>query len=209
MILIPNQNAPQDERALAVLEAAAAVFLAHGFSAVTTDIRRIQGHDVRLLSQQESDVHCSNRARMRGDDRIVPTMQIVAGGIATALADLGMSYLRLVLSPSAMALFRVVVAEAPRFPDVGRRFYLTGPKVVNEKIAACLTEAAQAGEVNIQSIGAGAAASLFISMVRGEAQLECLPHPAAKPSAAQMDIWVQNAVTTFLGAYGAAKLPSG
>ncbi|WP_334108589.1 TetR/AcrR family transcriptional regulator C-terminal domain-containing protein [Methylobacillus sp.] len=146
---------------------------------------------------------------MRGDDRIVPTIQIVAGGIATALADLGMSYLRLVLSPSAMALFRVVVAEAPRFPDVGRRFYLTGPKVVNEKIAACLTEAAQAGEVNIQSIGAGAAASLFISMVRGEAQLECLPHPAAKPSAAQMDIWVQNAVTTFLGAYGAAKLPSG
>ena len=134
-------------------------------------------------------------------------MRVITGEIATTLADLGMSYLRMVLSPVAMSLFRVVMAETPRFPELGRRFYLAGPKVVNERLAAYMSEAARTGEIDIQSIGIGAAATLFISMVRGEAQLECLTHPSAQPSAAQMERWVQNAVTTFLGAYGVSRLP--
>jgi len=204
--------APRDDKERAVLEAAASVFLEHGFSAATTDtIQRKAGVSKATMyacfpSKEAIFTAVIERECMAMAESF-KTMQPIKGRVATTLTELGMTYLRLVLSPSAMALFRVIVAEAPRFPNMGRLFYLAGPKVVNEKITAYLTEAAKTGEINIQSIGAAAAASLFTSMLRGEAHLEYLTHPAANPSDAQMDLWVQNAVTTFLGAYGATKPP--
>lgn len=61
-----------------------------------------------------------------------------------------------------------MAAEAPRFPDVGRRFYLAGPKVVALRLAEHLEEAMRAGELDLHSVGAETAASLFIGMVRAE-----------------------------------------
>ncbi|MGD7409203.1 TetR/AcrR family transcriptional regulator C-terminal domain-containing protein, partial [Ralstonia pseudosolanacearum] len=66
-------------------------------------------------------------------------------------------------------------------------------------------EAAQDGEINIQAVGVEAAATLFISLVRTEGQLESLTHPDAQPSAAQLDHWVQLAVTTFMAAFGVPR----
>jgi AcrR family transcriptional regulator len=201
----------QYEKQLAVLKAATSVFLTHGFSAATTDmIQRKAGvskatmyafypsKEAIFLAMIERE--CTTMAE---SFKAIP---IATGDIFTKLTGLGISYLQLVLSPSAVALFRIVAAETPRLPEVGRRFYLTGPKVVSEKIIACLTSAAESGEINIQSIGANVAASLFTSMVHSEGQLECLTHPESTPSAAQMDLWVNTAVKTFISAYGAPEL---
>jgi hypothetical protein len=76
-------------------------------------------------------------------------------------------------------------------------------------VAERLGEAAQSGEIDVQSVGIEAAAVLFLGMARAEGQLECLAHPDARPSAVQMDRWVQLAVTTFLRAFGVdAALPA-
>ncbi|MDR1889172.1 MAG: TetR/AcrR family transcriptional regulator C-terminal domain-containing protein, partial [Zoogloeaceae bacterium] len=132
----------------------------------------------------------------------IQAIQSTPGNIARTLTAFGTDYLRIILSPNLLALFRVVVAEAPRFPDLGRKFYLAAPRVVLLMVAEWLSEAAQAGEINIQSVGVETAASLFLSLLRAEGQLECLTHPDARPSAAQMSHWVQLAVTTFLAAFG-------
>ncbi|MDR0578452.1 MAG: TetR/AcrR family transcriptional regulator C-terminal domain-containing protein [Candidatus Accumulibacter sp.] len=63
----------------------------------------------------------------------------------------------------------------------------------------------RAGEVDVGSVGVEAVATLFIGMIRAQAQLECLMHPQARPSAAQKDRWVRLAVTTFLKAFGVAR----
>ncbi len=65
--------------------------------------------------------------------------------------------------------------------------------------------AAQSGELDINSVGADTAAALFVSLLRGESQMECLTHPDAQPSAAQRDHWVGIAVVTFLKAFGRAQ----
>ncbi|MDR0673663.1 MAG: TetR/AcrR family transcriptional regulator [Zoogloeaceae bacterium] len=197
----------RNDKELAVLSAATRVFLEHGFSAATTDM--IQREAGISKATMYACFHCKEALFIAVVERECAVMtqafeaiQMSSSGIASTLADLGATYLRIVLSPTLMALFRLVIAEAPRFPELGRRFYRAGPSVVCEKVAACLTDAARNKEIDIQSIGAGAAAALFLSMLRGEAQLECLTHPDTQPSAAQMDHWVQTAVTAFLAAFG-------
>jgi hypothetical protein len=132
-------------------------------------------------------------------------IRMAPGDIVKTLTDLGVSYLKLVLSPPALALFRVVAAEAPRIPELGRRFYLAGPQLAVDKVATLLTEAAQAGEIDVQTVGIDAAATLFLSLTRGKGLLECLTHPNARPSEVQIDHWVQLAVTGFLRAFGTAS----
>ncbi|AXV83858.1 TetR/AcrR family transcriptional regulator [Ralstonia solanacearum] len=198
----------QNDKEMSVLKAATAVFLAHGFSAATTDMiqRKASVSKATMYAcfpNKEAmfaaviEQECATMAAT------IQAIQAAPGDIAKTLTDIGLSYLTFVVSPTALALYRVVVAEAPRFPDLARRFYLAGPKVVTSMVAARLKEAAQDGEIDIQSVGVDAAATLFISLVRTEGQLESLTHPDAQPSAAQLDHWVQLAVTTFMAAFGA------
>mgnify|MGYP003641674841 FL=1 len=205
--------AERNDKEVAILKAATSVFLAHGFSAATTDmIRRESG-----VSKATMYVYFPNKevlfaaviehecGAMAATFR---AMDSSPGDIAKTLSDLGMSYLDIVLSPMALALHRVVMAEAPRFPELGRRFFLAGPKVVTAILAERLGVAAQAGEIDVHALGVEAAATLFLSMLRAQPQMECLTHPGTHPSAAQKDHWVQLAVTTFLGAFGAATAAS-
>ena len=67
-----------------------------------------------------------------------------------------------------------------------------------------LEQAVAAGEIQVQAVGLESAAILFMSMLRGEGQLIALTHPQSQASDVQIDQWVNNAVTTFLRAYGAS-----
>jgi AcrR family transcriptional regulator len=132
----------------------------------------------------------------------VRALQLPESELAESLTALARAYLQIVLSPQALSLFRVVIAEAPRFPELSRRFYLAGPAAMNAIVADYLDRATARGEVDFSAIGRDAAAALFVDTVRSEAQLQCLTHPDSIPSAAQKDRWVAIAVTTFLRAYG-------
>ncbi|MHA6820757.1 TetR/AcrR family transcriptional regulator [Ralstonia pseudosolanacearum] len=200
----------QNDKETSVLKAATAVFLAHGFSAATTDMiqRRASVSKATMYAcfpNKEAMFAAVIERECAVMAETIRAIQTAPGDIARTLTDIGLSYLRFVLAPTALALYRVVVGEAPRFPDLARRFYLAGPKVVTSMVAARLTEAAQDGEINIQAVGVEAAATLFISLVRTEGQFESLTHPDAQPSAAQLDHWVQLAVTTFMAAFGVPK----
>ncbi|WP_249206206.1 TetR/AcrR family transcriptional regulator [Pseudomonas sp. JS425] len=124
------------------------------------------------------------------------------GKLRETLTRLARAYLDIVLSPGGLAMFRVVIAEGPRFPKLARAFYLAGPQVMTTLVAGQLASAAASGEVDLGEIGRDTAASLFINLVRGEPQLQCLTHPDAAPSSAQIDQWANAAVVTFMRAYG-------
>jgi AcrR family transcriptional regulator len=132
----------------------------------------------------------------------VRDIQFESGKLRETLTLLAHAYLKIVLSPEGLAVFRVVIAEGIRFPNLARVFYLAGPQVMINMIAEQLTHAAASGEVDLSELGCDTAASLFINLVRSEPQLQCLTHPNAAPSAIQVDQWVNIAVTTFMRAYG-------
>jgi TetR/AcrR family transcriptional regulator, mexJK operon transcriptional repressor len=121
--------------------------------------------------------------------------------LADTLNAIAQAYLEIVLSRDGMALYRAIVSEAARFPELGRRFYLAGPGAMNNAVAETLEAAEARGEVDLGSVGRDSAASLLVNMVRGEAQMQCLTHPESPASAAQRDRWAKDAVTTFVRAF--------
>lgn len=203
---MPTSPEPGD-KVRPVLEAATTVFLRDGFSAATTDrIQRAARVSKATLyacfpTKEAMFAAVIERqcATMAEAMRAIPS---APGDIRRTLTVTGQAYLGFVLSPDGLALYRVATAEAMRFPTLARHFYLAGPRVIIAGIGERLAAASQAGEIDIGSIGTEAAASLFISLLRGEGQMECLTHPDARPSAAQIDHWVALAVETFLRAFG-------
>lgn len=211
----PSQPSTGSQKGTQLIAAARAVFLQHGFAAASTDM--IQ--EAAGVSKSTMYAYFANKEALfvavieEGCASFlssVRTLELPESNLAEALTALGRAYLRIVLSPEALSLFRVVIAEAPRFPDLARRFYLAGPAAMNGIVAAYLDRATARGEVDFSAIGRNAAAALFVDLVRSEAQLQCLTHPDSIPSAAQKDQWTAIAVTTFLRAYGSrrAKRPS-
>ena len=203
---------PPGDKAMVVMAAARSVFLSHGFSAATTDmIQRAAGVSKATVyahyPTKEAlfiaviDAECE---RFIASIRALRFQSMRPDDVLLALAQ---AYLEIVLSPSGLDLFRVVVADAPRFPELARKFYLAGPHTLSEIVAAHLDEAAERGEMDFSAVGRDVAASLFVNLVRGELQLQCLTHPGSVPSAAQRDLWARAAVTTFVRAYARRKGP--
>jgi TetR/AcrR family transcriptional regulator, mexJK operon transcriptional repressor len=196
-----------ETRSEVVLRAATRVFLSHGFSAATTDMIQREAN----VSKATLYAHYGNKERLfaavvqRACEEFTAGVRAITpapGKLETTLQDLGRAHLNMVLSPGGLALFRVVMAEAPRFPELGRVFYLAGPRVSTEVVASHLRVAVQAGELDLQSVGVEQAAILFLSLLRGEGQMVCLTHPESTPSAAQIDHWVNVATQTFVAAFG-------
>jgi TetR/AcrR family transcriptional regulator, mexJK operon transcriptional repressor len=202
--------AEPNEKARQVLAAATQVFLSHGFSAATTDM--IQG--AAGVSKSTVYAHFENKetlfkavieAQCALFAESIREIRFERGEVERVLRELGRAYLNIVLSKAGLDLFRVIIAEAPRFPALARTFYLAGPRVIAAVVAEHLASAVESGEIDVQSVGIDAAAALFFSLVRSEGQLECLTHPDSPPSPVQIDHWLNVAVTTFLRAFGTAN----
>jgi TetR/AcrR family transcriptional regulator, mexJK operon transcriptional repressor len=194
-------------KARTVLRAARNVFLTHGFSAATTDmIQREAGVSKSTVyahyATKEALFVAVIEAECAAFADTVRRIEFRPGKLRETLTALAQAYLDIVLSPTGLSLFRVVIAEAPRFPNLARTFYLAGPQVIAGMVADCLGSAVTSGEADLSELGRDAAARLFINLVRSEPQLQCLTHPGAAPSAAQIHQWTSEAVTTFMRAYG-------
>ncbi|CAM3937892.1 TetR/AcrR family transcriptional regulator [Bordetella tumulicola] len=197
---------PHPDKKQVILDAAASVFLTHGFSAATTDtIQRAAGVSKKTLyacfPSKEAMFLAVIERQCASMDATVRSIKPAPGDLSKTLTDVGRAYLDIALSDIGVALFRVVIAEAPRFPQAGRYFYLAGPRAATVIVADLLSAASRAGDIDIHAIGAETAASLFIGMLRTEGQLECLLHPGSKPSEESLDRWVRLAVDTFLGRF--------
>ncbi|EPW7201039.1 MULTISPECIES: TetR/AcrR family transcriptional regulator [Enterobacteriaceae] len=204
---LPSEGTPAvSAKAQKVLAGAKSIFLARGYSAATTDmIQQAAG-----VSKSTVYAYYPNKEALftavveQQCERFLQTVhdvKISGKDIADKLGKLARLYLDIVLSEDGLALYRVVASEAPRFPELGRRFYLAGPDRMNNIVADVLKDAELKGEIFLGGIGCASAASLFVNMVRGEPQMQCLMHPASLASAAQRDFWAKDAVSAFLLAF--------
>ena len=93
-------------------------------------------------------------------------------GVEARLVALGRRYLRFLLSNEIMSINRLVIAEAARFPELGRIFYDNGPKSVIGVIASTLQQAAATGELAI--VDPVSAAWRFKSLCEARLVEQCL-----------------------------------
>lgn len=204
---VGSTPAAVDDKAAAVLAGARTVFLAHGFSAATTDmIQLAAGVSKATVYARYPTKEALFIAVIEAEcERFLGTVRATAIRplkLRDALEAMAQAYLKVVLSPAGLALYRTVVGEAPRFPALARQFYLVGPHGFNDIVERFLEQAAARGELDFSSVGLETAAVHFVNLVRGEAQMQCLTHPEAVPAQAQFDQWSSAAATTFVRAFG-------
>jgi TetR/AcrR family transcriptional regulator, mexJK operon transcriptional repressor len=137
-----------------VLMGARQIFLSHGFEGASVDdIAREAGvskatlysyfPDKRLLFLEVAKAECCRQA-----DK---TEAMVSGAHSAqeVLTIAAMTLVEFFTSPFFIRLFRIFVAESERFPELGREFYESGPKLGKARIAAYLTEAEARGELRV------------------------------------------------------------
>lgn len=126
--------------------------------------------------------------------------------LADALRDLGIKLLEQMTSPAVTALLRIVVAEAPRDPTLGRIFYSLGPERTRAQLAEFLAAARDRGE--FRGSDPGLAASIFLGAVIGMTHTARLVLQDPPPmSRADIEERVDEVVAMFLLRHASSHCP--
>ena len=119
--------------------------------------------------------------------------------LAATLRDLGLNLMRLLLSPAALVIDRVVSSEAYRFPELARAFYEAGPARGIGALAQWLSAQDAAGKLRIDD--AEFAAEQFLSLCQHPVILRRRLGLAREVDEATISAVVEAAVSMFLNAY--------
>jgi AcrR family transcriptional regulator len=112
------------------------------------------------------------------------------------LKEVGTRYLAIVTSPSCLSLNRLVVAEAPRIPEVVQRFWKLGPGRSRAFLAEFFDRQIERGLLRMPDSRTGA--GYFLEMLAGTARLQCLIGLRQPPTPQEIEEIVQSAVAHFL-----------
>jgi TetR/AcrR family transcriptional repressor of mexJK operon len=196
-----------DRREL-ILRAAGELFIAKGYSGVSMEdvLAKIGGSKATLyrhfadkaeLFQSAVEALCDEWSKP------VHSFTPPEADLTATLTALGGHFADLVLTPQAIALHRLVTAEAERMPEVGRAFFEHGPAAGQAVLATYLRQARDAGEIAVAD-PLRAAAQLYQAML-GDAQMRLLTNSPHKPDDDEVRESISVAVRVFL--YGAATQP--
>jgi AcrR family transcriptional regulator len=120
-------------------------------------------------------------------------------GVETVLRKIASNFLRMFTSSDALALYRTILAEVPRFPELGRMFYEAGPKVMQLRIADYLEEATRRGEIDVPD--ARLAALQFLQLVSADVPLTGLL--AVEPmTEGRAEAVCESGIRLFMAGYG-------
>jgi TetR/AcrR family transcriptional repressor of mexJK operon len=119
--------------------------------------------------------------------------------LRAVLTDLAGRYIDGVLQPHVLALRRLIIAEAERFPDLARTYFESAPARAIEVIAEALQAYTERGLLAAADPRLAAAhfAYLVLAIPLDRAQF----FPSERPSPAERDRLAGEAVRIFLAAY--------
>ena len=194
----------------AILEAAATLFLRSGYLGTSMD----EIAALAAVSKQTVYKHFADKEHLFSaiviamvDEASDPTYDEVlnlrdSGDIEADLRDLARRLLARVLQPQLMRLRRLVIAEATRFPELGRSFYERGPGRTLAALAEAFARLAERQVLRLRdpSLAAAHFNWLIMSIPLNQAMLLGLDTP---PAGADLDRYADAGVRVFLAAYGA------
>jgi TetR/AcrR family transcriptional regulator, mexJK operon transcriptional repressor len=207
----PQQEGIRDagtKKANRILAAARILFLQRGFGDTSMDAiaRHAAVSKATLYSHFDSKAELF-AALMVSECRhladVIGRRALDEPDIRTALLKVAHDFNSLLCTGDGLTMYRIVVAEVPRFPELGQVFYDCGPTIMIDRIAAILRRAADHGLLSVHD--PRVAAIQFISLIRGELHLTRVLglQKASKNPAG----YVEASVDLFLAGYRACKMP--
>jgi AcrR family transcriptional regulator len=187
-----------------IVEGARQVFMAQGFDAASMgEIARVAGVSkgtlyVYFKSKEElfeAIVGQQCKAQAQQIFSLDPEDHDVEG----VLTRLGTAYVQFVCRPGGAPPLRTVIAIAERMPELGRRFYETGPAVGAAQLAAYLKAQTAAGVLQVEDCEVAAAQFLDASLATVFKPI--LFNFGAPPTPERIEYVVKIAVRVFLAAY--------
>ncbi|WP_374381336.1 TetR/AcrR family transcriptional regulator [Dongia sp.] len=207
----PETGEELPQKAAQVMEAGSKLFTEHGFAAVSMDqVAKAAGVSkatvyAHFQSKEQLFIAIVRAACLSYAENVMPEVRD-APDMRAALTRIGYSIAGFLTAPRTLAVYRVIVAEGPRFPELARSYYDIGPRTFKRLLANYLLEAQQKGLLKIEN--ARLASDQFCSMVRGPLYMPFLLGLGDDPETLRTDTVVEGAVEVFLRAYGPDVRPA-
>ena len=205
------------EKHLAIIEAAKQLFLETGFGPTSMDAvadragvskRTVYSHfeSKEALFDSIMSQMCSvlGAAIQEQIDVMMAKAETATGPdpeMAKMLQVLGYRFLTLITDPTDVALFRIIIGEASRFPQLGREFFEKGPKKLTEQLSVYFVRQHALGTLVIDD--PCQAAWHFLAMVKDPIHLKLLIGLQSTPSQKELKEIAEKGVDRFLKIYSA------
>jgi TetR/AcrR family transcriptional regulator of autoinduction and epiphytic fitness len=120
---------------------------------------------------------------------------------AVGLQKMGVSYAMLLRTPDMQAIYRLIISEAPRVPDLGRTVYERAKRPFLERLEDYLRTQAAVGRLAIDNVET--AANQFLAVITGQSFWPELIGPGCGGSSHDVEQVVDDAVKLMLARYAA------
>jgi len=194
----------RDDRREAILDVAQACFLAEGYAAtsMSTIAARLGGSKGTLYNyfKNKEELYAAMMQRVCGE--IQDTLFEVdanTGDPEARLRHYARGFLSHLMTPQAQGIQRLVVGESGRFPELGRVFYESGPRIVLARIADYLGDLMDKGR--LRRADPQVAAQHFTDLAISGVYWPTVWGVLENLSPEDVDRQVTCAVETFLRAY--------
>ena len=188
-----------------MLDAAADLFMAHGYGSVSMDaVARAAG-----VSKATLYAHFASKERLFATMVGEVCRRNTAGegmfpeqvdDIVAVLRAIGGRGLRFLLQDRTLAIYRMVMAECVRFPELGAAFMANGPQGFRDRLVTWLAAQTRAGRL---LAGDGeVAAEHFLALIKSGLFMRATLGLPPVPNEAEIERTVDAAVDTFMKAFG-------
>ena len=197
----------RDARREAILDVAQEVFLEEGFAnaSMSTIAARLGGSKGTLYNyfKSKEELFTAYVVRRCQWQEEIFAFKMADETPAQALRRIGRAYLGHVLTDLNLRNFRLITAEAERWPEVGQAFYESGPRRGAERVAELLAQMADAGDLDLDD--PLAAAHQFLGLVQNRYFKARLCNAIPELTEKQIEDEAALATQTFLRAFGAKR----
>lgn len=198
-----RREARRQSRREAILDVAAQSFLERGYAGTTMSAiaATLGGSKGTLWSYFPSKEVLFAAVIDRVTEAFRAQLSLILNprdGIETALRRFCTEFMRKIVSPEAVALYRLAVGEAHRFPGIGRIFFERAPLQTQKLLAAFIGEAMERGQLRRSDPLVAARQLIAMCMLGSHQQLlmSVVEEVTAETIAAEVD----RAMQTFLRA---------
>lgn len=203
--VVSRREMRRQDRREAILAVAAESFLARGYAGTTmSGIAATLGGSKGTLwsyfsSKEELFAAVVDHATAAYRARLTEILNAPCDNLRLTLHRFCASILEKVTSPQAIALQRLVVAEAGRFPEMGAIFYARGPRMTHAMLAGFLAGEMDKGRLR-RDEPMRAASELALLAVHSYQQ-QLLWSVIEEPDPQQLEVEVDRALDLFMRAY--------
>ena len=210
--LAPTKRAPRLASRGVILHAATTLFLRSGYLGTSMDeIAALASVSKQTVythfadkEQLFSELILGNIARVEEFASTLTRALDDSTDLERDLRDLARSYITTVIQPDVLALRRLVIAEAGRFPELARTYYQHVPEQVFTLLAASLQQLADRGCARLEDprLAARQFAWLVLAIPLDKAMFN---GESGVFSAPEIERIADSAVQVFLAAYGTGR----